>query len=73
MYIFISLVVAFIGTRDFLVGLAGLLVGALREVLEIVLARVALLRVDFRLVNSLEVLVALPFPLSIVLSLLLPP
>ena len=43
MCIFISLVVAFIGARDFLVGLAGLLVGALREVLGIVLAGVALL------------------------------
>ena len=66
MYIFISLVVAFIGARDFLVGLAGLLVGALWEVLGIVLARVALLRIDFRLVNGLEVLLALPFPLFIV-------
>jgi hypothetical protein len=73
MCIFISLVVAFIGARDFLVGLAGLLVGALREVPGMVLAGVALPRVDFRLVNGLEVSVALPFPLSIVLSLLLPP
>ena len=44
----------------------GLLVGALREVLGIVLAGVALLYVDFRLVNSLEVLLALPFPLFVV-------
>ena len=58
-YIFISLVVAFVGARDFLVGLAALLVGVLREVLGIVLAGVALLRVDFRLVGGLEVLVAL--------------
>jgi len=43
MYIFISLVVVFIKARDFLVGLVGLLVGALREVLGIVLAGVALL------------------------------
>ena len=52
MYIFISLVVAFIGALDFLVGLAGLPVGALREVLGMVLAGVAFLRVDFRLANS---------------------
>jgi len=63
--IFISLVVAFIGARDFLVGLAGLLVGALREVPGIVLAGVALPRVDFRLVNGLEASLALPFPLSV--------
>jgi hypothetical protein len=65
-YIFISLVVVFIEARDFLVGLAALLVGALREVLGIVLAGVALPRVDFRLVNGLEVLLALPFPLSVI-------
>ena len=33
--------------------------------LGIVLAGVALPRVDFRLVNSLEALLALPFPLSV--------
>ena len=66
MCIFISLVVVFIGARDFLVGLAGLLIGALREVPGIVLARVALLRVDFWLVNGLEALLALPFPLFVV-------
>ena len=43
------------------------------EVPGIVLVGVALPRVDFRLVSSLEVLVALPFPLLIVLGLLLPP
>jgi len=68
MCIFISLVVVFIRARDFLVGLAGLLVGALREVLGIVLAGVALLQVDFRLVNGLEASLALPFPLFIVVA-----
>ena len=71
---FISLVVAFIGARDFLVGLAALLGRVLREVLGIVLlAGVALPQVDLWLVNGSEVLVALPFPLSIVLGLLLLP
>ena len=66
MCIFISLAVAFIGARDFLVGLAGLLVGALWEVLGIVLVGVALPRVDFQLVNSSEASLALPFPLFVV-------
>ena len=61
-----SLVVIFIGAQDFLVGLEALLVGVLREVLGLVLAGVALLWVDLRLVNGLEVSVALPFPLSTV-------
>jgi len=68
MCIFISLVVAFIGARDFLVGLAGLLAGALREVPGIVLAGVALPRVDFRLVNGSEASLALPFPLFVVVA-----
>jgi hypothetical protein len=37
-------------------------------VLGIVLAKVALLRVDFRLVNSLEASLALPFPLFVVVA-----
>jgi hypothetical protein len=64
---FISLVVAFIGARDFLVGLTALPAGVLREVPGIVLAGVALPRVDFRLVDGSEASVALPFPLSAVL------
>jgi hypothetical protein len=71
---FISLVVAFIGARDFLVGLAALPGRVLREVPGIVLlAGVALPRVDLRLVDGSEASVALPFPLSIVLGLLLLP
>ena len=56
----------FVGARDFLVGLMALLVGVLREVLGIVLAGVVLLRVDLWLIDGLKVLVALPFPLSVV-------
>jgi hypothetical protein len=64
MCIFISLVVTFVGARDFLA--AALLAGVLREVPGIVLAGVVLPRVDLRLVDGSEVSVALPFPLSAV-------
>ena len=59
--------------QDFLTGLGALLVKALQEVLGIVLAGIALLQIDFWVVNGSEALSTLPFPLSIVLGLLLPP